>query len=196
MPLNQALLLVALVAFAIYRQTCTAAVVGSTRFNIALIYAALAGLGVATWGWSSPQGIGWAFLLTGFALSAGAGAARGLLTHLWLSEGQVMRRGTGVTVGLFFVVVTIKVAMGAYARIHGIADGADLGEILVVVAIMSAAQAEIIFRRAQPLAQIHLANGETPAGQCQQMPRPQAAEPDGHDHEVYEVSVTNRKSVA
>lgn len=155
MPLSQALALVALVTFAIYRQTCTAPVIGASRFNISVIYVALAGLGVASWGWSPPQGIGWAFLLAGFALSAAAGTARGLLTHLWLSPvGQVMRRGTWVTVGLFFVMLTIKVAMGAYARVHQIADGADIGEILIVVAIMSAVQAEIVFRRAQVLAEV------------------------------------------
>ena len=149
MPLSQALMLAALIAFAIYRQTRTAPVVSSGRFSISLIYAALAGFGVATSGWSPPSGIGWVFLLTGFALSAVVGTARGMLTKLWRADdGRTMRCGTGSTIGLFFVALAVKVAMGIYARANHIADGADFGEILVVVAIMSAAQAEIVFRRA------------------------------------------------
>jgi hypothetical protein len=57
-----------------------------------------------------------------------------------------------VTILLFVGLVAAKFGMGVLAYFKGIQDGAGFGEIMVMIAIMVAFQAEIVFRRAQKLA--------------------------------------------
>ncbi len=144
--------LMGLTVFAIYRQTRMGEIAGANRFNIALVYAGIAGVSLISSDRTAPGGAGWFFLLTSLALSAIVGIARGRMTRIWLAEdGRYMRAGTMLTVGLFIIMLAVKIGLGLYAHLNGIEDGAGFAEILIVVATMVAVQAEIVFRRAARL---------------------------------------------
>ncbi len=152
MSLFQTLSLLSLTVFAIYRQTRMGEVAGANRFNIALVYAGTAGVSLIASDWTTPGGAGWCFFLASLALSAIVGIARGKMTRVWVAEdGRYMRAGTMLTVGLFIAMLAVKIGLGLYTRLNGIEDGAGFAEILIVVAIMVAVQAEIVFRRAARL---------------------------------------------
>ena len=76
-------------------------------------------------------------------------------------DGRIVRKGNLVTILLFVGLVAAKFAMGVLAYFQGIQDGAGFGEIMVMIAIMVAFQAEIVFRRAQKLARSVHASGES-----------------------------------
>ena len=142
--------LLALTCWAIYKQTQTAEVVNQGRFKMAIVYAVV---GLCVGGFARPTGAAaWALLLAGFALSAAVGLCRGRLTPLWRDlEGRVWRRGNVTTVSLFLALVATKFALGTVAYFTHVNDGAGFGEVLVMIAIMIAVQAEIIRRRATAL---------------------------------------------
>lgn len=56
------------------------------------------------------------------------------------SSGQ----GTAVTIGLFLVLVTVKFALGALAYSLDVSDDGGVGEIIVMIAVMIALQADIM----------------------------------------------------
>ena len=128
---------------------------------MAIIYAAA---GLAVGGFDLPTGVaGWAMIASGLALSLVVGLLRGRFTRVWAdAEGRVWRRGTALTVGLFIGLIAVKFALGAFAAMNGIDDGAGFGEVLVMIAVMIAVQAELIWRRAQHLL-VSDAAGSTPA---------------------------------
>jgi hypothetical protein len=145
--------LLALTGYAIYKQTQRTEVTGSGRFKLAIIYAVI---GLAIGGFSQPDTFAEVMLLVvGIALSAGVGLARGRLTRMWVQDGpdgrHVYSQGTALTIGLFLGLVAVKFAMGAAAYIAGISDDGGFGEILVMIAIMVAFQAELMWRRARAL---------------------------------------------
>lgn len=142
--------ILALTAWAVVRQTRTTRLsLGRERFKMAGIYA-VAGLVVG--GFDTPSGVaGWTMIATGLALSFVVGLLRGRRTRLWVESGAVWSRGTALTVGLFLGLVATKFALGTVAYLLGIDDGAGFGEVLVMIAIMIAVQAEIVQRRALAL---------------------------------------------
>lgn len=148
-PLEIAAIL-ALSAWAIYKQTIVSEVVfTNARFKMALIYAVA---GIAVGGFDTPAGwAGWAMILTGLALSFVVGLVRGRYTKLWVADGKVWRQGTALTVSLFVGLITVKFALGTLAYFWGVDDGAGFGEVLVMIAIMIAVQAQIIHGRARRL---------------------------------------------
>jgi hypothetical protein len=149
-PLDLAIL-VALIAWAIYRQTKVAEVsTGLGRFKMALLYAVI---GLAVGGFALPGNLpGIALIVVGLLLSAVVGILRGRFTHIWVgADGRVVRRGTKLTVGLFLGLVVAKFALGTLAYFWRVDDGAGLGEVLVMIAVMIAVQAEIVYRRAAAL---------------------------------------------
>ncbi|MFF2371190.1 hypothetical protein [Agromyces sp. NPDC058110] len=155
----QLVLLLGMVVYAIFKQTRVSVAGGSARFRLAFIYAGVGVASLVASGWAPPVGAGWWFLLGGISLSAVVGVLRGRLTEVWVADdGRVMRRGTWVTVSLFVGVILVKVALGVVAGFAGIADGSSFAEVLVIVAIMIAVQAEIVHRRA-----LGLAAGPVPA---------------------------------
>lgn len=143
---TQALVIVAMVLFALYRQTRKTAVTdGLGSYKIAIIYGLVGCLSVASQGWTPPQGVGWVFLFGGIALGAVVGLIRGVVTQVWLEpDGTCMRRGTWLTVALFLGLLATKTGLGFAAGYAGIRDGASFGEVLIVVAVMAAAQVWII----------------------------------------------------
>jgi hypothetical protein len=141
--------LVALVGYAIYRQTRQHEVVGGSRFKLAIIYAIA---GVLIGGFALPHSFAEVLVLgIGLALSVVVGLARGRLTRLWVQDARVYSQGTPLTVGLFLVLVAVKFAIGAACYFLHITDDGGFGEVLVMIAIMIAFQAEIVWRRAQAL---------------------------------------------
>jgi uncharacterized membrane protein YfcA len=111
------LILVAMVGYAIYRQTQQHEVVGSSRFKLAIIYAVI---GLVVGGFSRPDTAAeWVLLVASLVLSVVVGLARGKLTRVWADdaagEHRVYSRGTAVTVALFLGMVVAKFGLGTYA---------------------------------------------------------------------------------
>ena len=149
-PLDLAILL-ALVCWAIYKQTRVAEVSsGPGRFTMAGIYVLL---GLVLGGFELPKdALGVALIVLGLALSLVVGIFRGRLTRVWVeADGRVLRQGTRVTVALFVGLIATKFALGTLAYFLHINDGAGLGEVLVMIAVMIAVQAELVSRRAAAL---------------------------------------------
>jgi hypothetical protein len=145
--------LLALTGYAVFKQTQRDVVTGSGRFKLAIIYAVV---GLVVGGFSWPEGIAeWALLTISLVLSAGVGLARGRLTRMWTEDGpdgpQVVSQGTAATIGLFLGLVAVKFAMGTWAYFAQVSDDGGFGEVLFMIAIMVAFQAEIIWRRGQAL---------------------------------------------
>jgi hypothetical protein len=142
--------LLALVGYAIYRQTRQHEVVGgASRFKLAVIYAIA---GVVIGGFALPHSTAEVLVLgIGLALSVAVGLARGRLTRLWTEDGRVYSKGTPLTIGLFLGLVAAKFAIGTACYFLHISDDGGFGEVLVMIAIMIAFQAEIVWRRAQTL---------------------------------------------
>ena len=144
------LAIVALVGYAIYRQSRRTEITGQARFKLAIIYAVV---GIAVGGFSRPDNVTeWALLLAGVALSVGVGLARGRLTRMWAEDTPEGRRiysqGTALTIGLFVGMVVVKFGLGTIAYFAHVSDDGGFGEILLMIAVMVAFQAEIIWRRA------------------------------------------------
>ncbi len=150
MNIIEILALLALTGWAVYKQTRTAPVAGKGRFTMAIVYAAV---GLTLGGFSMPSGVaGFGLLLAGFVLSAAVGLLRGRLTPIWReADGTVWRKGTTTTILLFLGLVASKFVLGTIAYLTHINDGAGFGEILFMIAIMVAVQAEIVHRRGENL---------------------------------------------
>ena len=144
-------ILLALVCWAIYKQTRVAEVSsGPGRFTMAGVYVVL---GLVLGGFATPKGaLGIALIVIGLVLSLVVGVLRGRLTHVWVdTDGRVLRQGTRVTVALFVGLIATKFALGTVAYFWHVNDGAGLGEVLVMIAVMIAVQAELVSRRAAAL---------------------------------------------
>lgn len=145
--------LLALTGYAIYRQSQRHEVTARGRFTMAIIYA-VAGLVVG--GFSQPDGVAeWSLLVISIALSVGVGLARGRLTRMWTEDRpdgrHVIAQGTVVTIGLFVAMVVAKFGLGTWAYFNGVSDDGGFGEILLMIAVMIAFQAELVWRRARAL---------------------------------------------
>lgn len=142
--------IVVLVGYAVYKQTQVAEVQEEGRFKLAIIYGIV---GVAVGGFTVPHGsAALVLLVASVVLSVVVGLARGRLTRVWAdNDGKVMSQGTALTVGLFLGMVAVKFGLGAYAYVHHIPDAGGFGEIMVMIAIMVAVQAQLIRNRAAVL---------------------------------------------
>lgn len=149
MSISEILILVAMMSYAIYMQTKRHEVVGDTRFKLAIIYGII---GLAMGGLSLPdQPFEIGFLVVGLLLSIGVGLIRGKYTRVWAQDGRVYSQGTAFTISLFLLLVLTKFAMGTAAYFLGLSDGGGFGEILLMIALMVAFQAQIIWNRGQAL---------------------------------------------
>ena len=145
--------LLALTGYAIYRQSQRHEVTAKGRFKMAIIYA-VAGLVVG--GFSQPSDAAeWSLLIISIVLSVGVGVARGRFTRMWTEDGpdgrHVIAQGTVVTIGLFVAMVVVKFGMGTWAYFNHVSDDGGFGEILIMIAVMIAFQAELVWRRARAL---------------------------------------------
>lgn len=145
------LLILALVVYAIIRQTQKHEVVGRTRFKLAFIYT---GVGLIIGGFNLPRTL-WPIVFLGISLllSVVVGVVRGRHTRVWRdeSDGRVWAQGTALTIGLFVGLILAKFALGTVAYLRDVRDDGGVGEVLVMIALMVGLQAEIVWRRARPL---------------------------------------------
>ena len=149
MTLTQIAILIAMMAYAIYMQTKRHEVIGESRFKLAIIYAIV---GLVMGGLNLPdQPFEIGFLVVGLLLSIGVGLVRGKYTRVWAQDGRVYSQGTAFTISLFLLLVLAKFAMGTAVYFLGLSDGGGFGEVLLMIALMVAFQAQIIWNRAKPL---------------------------------------------
>ena len=179
-PLDLAILL-ALVCWAIYKQTRVAEVSsGPGRFTMAGIYVVL---GLVLGGFDAAEG------RERHRPDRPRSGAQPRRRHppwpadpgLDGSRRRVLRQGTRVTVALFVGLVATKFALGTLAYFWHINDGAGLGEVLVMIAVMIAVQAELVSRRAAALGKARAVDGRD-AGRPGRALRPEQNEVHDHDH--------------
>lgn len=151
--------IVAMTGYAIYKQTVISEVREQGRFKLALIYAIV---GLCVGGFTLPKTTtAFVLLAISIGLSVVVGLARGRLTKVWLGpEGTALRQGTVVTIGLFLGLIAAKFALGTYEYLNDIRDTAGFGEIMVMIAVMVAVQAQIVWLRAQALRPADTRTGE------------------------------------
>src|SRR5262245_38986006 len=96
---TQIVILVAMMAYAIYMQTKRHEVIGASRFKLAIIYGII---GLVMGGLNLPdQPFEIGFLVAGLGLSIGVGLIRGKYTRVWAEGGRVYSQGTAFTISLF-----------------------------------------------------------------------------------------------
>lgn len=142
MSLTKIFILVAMTIFAIYRQSIRHEVVGRSRFKVAIIYAVAAFI---VGGFREPDStMAWTPILGSLALSAAVGVARGHWTELTADrQGRVYARGTMLTIGLFIALVVAKFGIAAFEYLHGQTGHGGFGEVLLMISVMVAFQAEL-----------------------------------------------------
>jgi hypothetical protein len=143
---SEILVLLAMTAYAVWRQSIRHELNGKSRFRLAIIYAVV---GLATGGFQLPPDAG-AWLELGLSLLASVliGVARGRLTRLSVdADGRVFSQGTPLTIGLFLLLVAGKFAWGTWEYFHHASAPAGFGEVLLMIAAMAAMQAEVVWRR-------------------------------------------------
>ncbi|WP_432477137.1 hypothetical protein [Nocardioides sp. GXQ0305] len=142
--------LIALAAYAVYKQTTVSEVRENGRFKLAIIYAVV---GVVVGGFALPHGaltIG--LLALSIALSAVVGLVRGYKTRVWReADGRVLRQGTVLTITLFLGLILAKFGIGTYEYLSGLRDTAGFGEVMLMIAVMVAVQAQIVWMRGREL---------------------------------------------
>jgi uncharacterized membrane protein YidH (DUF202 family) len=146
MTIVELIALVALVGYAIYRQTRTNEITGHDRFRLAAIYV-IVGVCLGIHFPHSPEALG----LIGVSILAGVvvGLLRGRYTRMWQENGRVFTRGTPLTIGLFLALIAFKFGLGTVAYLTHTSYEGSVGEVLVVVGVMLAVQAQLIWNRAQ-----------------------------------------------
>src|ERR1700760_4407024 len=146
---TEIVILLALTGYAIYQQSRQHRVVGNQRFKLAIIYAIV---GLVVGGMNLPKNAAaWGLLVLSIALSVGVGLLRGRKTRMWADGGTVYSQGNLLTIGLFLGLVAAKFAIGTGAYFLHISNDGGFGEVLIMIAIMVAFQAELIWRRARAL---------------------------------------------
>jgi hypothetical protein len=150
MSITEIVAIIALVGYAVYKQTHVAEVQDRGRFKIAIIYAIV---GLCVGGIVTPHSpTATVLLVASILLSVVVGVARGRLTRVWAEpDGRVMRQGTTLTVGLFLGMIAVKFGMGTYAYLAHVSSDGGFGEIMLMMAVMVAVQAQMIKNRADRL---------------------------------------------
>jgi hypothetical protein len=146
---GELLWIIGLCGYAVYQQTRKHEIVGNARFRLALIYGVI---GLIVGGFNVPtKTLSIVFLLISIVLSLVFGYIRGRLTRVWAEAGHVYSQGTPLTITLFLVLVASKFVLGAIAYGLDASDDGGIGEVLIMIAVMMAVQAQLIWRRAEPL---------------------------------------------
>jgi len=159
---TELLIILAMTGYAVYQQTRRHELNGAKRFKLAIIYIVV---GLCVGGMHLPNSpLAVLFLGLSIALSLVVGLVRGRLTTLWVEDGRMYSQGTALTVGLFLGMIAVKFGLGTIAYFAHVNESGGIGEILLMVGVMVAVQAQMIWNRAQRLApQDALASGSHPA---------------------------------
>lgn len=143
------ILILALVGYSVWRQTRKSEVIGNARFRLAITYGVI---GLVVGGFRPPVGLLPILVLClSLALSFVVGWLRGKYAKLWVEDGRVYSQGTALTIGLFIGLITMKFVIGFLVVVFNIHDDAGMGEIMIMIGIMIAFYAEVLWRRAKPL---------------------------------------------
>jgi drug/metabolite transporter (DMT)-like permease len=154
MTATQILMLIALTCWSVYKQTIRTEVNGKGRFKMAKIYGIV---GLVVGGFYLPtDAIAWATVVLSIGASALVGVMRGNLTRLSVEDGKVFSQGNALTIGLFLGLVAFKFLLGTWLYFNHPQPHNGFGEILVLIAIMVAVQAQIVWLRAQKVAAISM----------------------------------------
>ncbi|WP_312774986.1 hypothetical protein [Atlantibacter hermannii] len=147
MTTTQILMLIALTAWSVYKQTIRSEVRELGRFKMAKIYAIV---GLIIGGFYLPtDAIAWATVVLSVGASAVTGVMRGNLTRLTVSDGKIYSQGNALTIGLFLGLVAFKCVLGTWLYFNHPQPHNGFGEIIVLIAIMVAVQAQIVWLRTQ-----------------------------------------------
>lgn len=147
MTATQILMLIALTCWSVYKQTIRTEVNGKGRFKMAKIYGIV---GLVVGGFYLPtDAIAWATVVLSVGASALVGVMRGNLTRLSVEDGKVFSQGNALTIGLFVGLVAFKFLLGTWLYFNHPQPHNGFGEIIVLIAIMVAVQAQIVWLRAQ-----------------------------------------------
>ncbi|UTJ48958.1 hypothetical protein NLZ15_08075 [Atlantibacter subterranea] len=154
MTATQILMLIALTCWSVYKQTIRTEVNGKGRFKMAKIYGIV---GLVVGGFYLPtDAIAWATVVLSIGASALVGVMRGNLTRLSVEDGKVFSQGNALTIGLFLGLVAFKFLLGTWLYFNHPLPHNGFGEILVLIAIMVAVQAQIVWLRAQKVVAISM----------------------------------------
>ncbi|WP_333893631.1 hypothetical protein [Atlantibacter subterraneus] len=154
MTATQILMLIALTCWSVYKQTIRTEVNGKGRFKMAKIYGIV---GLVVGGFYLPtDAIAWATVVLSIGASALVGVMRGNLTRLSVEDGKVFSQGNALTIGLFLGLVAFKFLLGTWLYFNHPQPHNGFGEILVLIAIMVAVQAQIVWLRAQKVVAISM----------------------------------------
>ncbi|WP_312383466.1 hypothetical protein [Atlantibacter subterraneus] len=154
MTATQILMLIALTCWSVYKQTIRTEVNGKGRFKMAKIYGIV---GLIVGGFYLPtDAIAWATVVLSVGASALVGVMRGNLTRLSVEDGKVFSQGNALTIGLFLGLVVFKFLLGTWLYFNHPQPHNGFGEILVLIAIMVAVQAQIVWLRAQKVVAISM----------------------------------------
>ncbi|TSJ59165.1 DUF1453 family protein [Atlantibacter subterranea] len=154
MTATQILMLIALTCWSVYKQTIRTEVNGKGRFKMAKIYGIV---GLVVGGFYLPtDAIAWATVVLSVGASALVGVMRGNLTRLSVEDGKVFSQGNALTIGLFVGLVAFKFLLGTWLYFNHPQPHNGFGEILVLIAIMVAVQAQIVWLRAQKVVAISM----------------------------------------
>ena len=141
--------IVAIVAFSVYRQSRLTQVTGHGRFKLPIVYG-IVGICLGVSIVHTPLSLG--LLAVGLVAGLVVGVLRGRLTRVWReADGRIYSRGTVMTVALFLGLIAFKFALGTVAYLTHAQYERGIGTVLVMIAVMLAMQAEIVWRRAQAL---------------------------------------------
>ncbi len=139
-----AAIFLAVLAYVLHRQFSTRAVTSRTFMLISILFAYGLYSGLPT----APLGI--TLLGTSVVVSIGFGLWRGASMRMWLApDGVVYRRGTTLTITLWVITVTIKIAIDVWetTRTHTFSTGS----IWLAMAVTLAVQQLVLLRRATTL---------------------------------------------
>jgi hypothetical protein len=141
--------IIAVVCYAVFQQTRRHQLHKGSRFKLAAIYGVV---GLSVGGAHLPETtLSIAFLLLSIALSLIVGLARGRLTRVWCEGETAFSQGTKLTVTLFLLMIAAKFGLGTVAYLAHASEDGGAGEILLMLAIMMAIQAQLISKRAEAL---------------------------------------------
>jgi hypothetical protein len=71
--------------------------------------------------------------------------------RVWRQDGVVYAQGTVLTISLFLALILFKVGLGTLAYFLKVTDDGGFGEVLLLIAVMVAFQAQIVWGRARAL---------------------------------------------
>jgi uncharacterized membrane protein YfcA len=149
MSITELIIILALTGYAVFKQTRRNEITGRSRFKLAIIYA-IVGIVLGVHVAHSATAVG--LLVLSLLASLVIGYVRGTRSRMWReNDGRVYSQGTVFTVGLFLALIAFKFVLGTVAYLAHIPYDSSMGEILLMIGLMVAVQAEIIWRRAQAM---------------------------------------------